>query len=143
MTTKVAGAVPWEASAVVNDQPGVSVYDAGFPLPTAPRFKATDADVYQGVEPDSYVKWSDLDYEIGGERGAVNRNAYVDNSMYMSDAHDFRGDHAVIPQHYPYGSYGDVGSSDDYATQYALGIASNAYPDISTTESWDEVSQGF
>lgn len=133
-----------ESSAVENDQPGITVYDSGFPVIGAPRFKGTDSDVVQGPPPMPFTQWTDLDYTTGGEVGAVDRNAYLIDSLPMPDAHDFRGDHAVIPQRYPYGAYGDAGEGhDDYATQYSQGIASNAYPDVTTVESWDEVSQGF
>lgn len=129
---------------MTTDAPGVTAYDAGFPVIGAPLFKGTDADLVAEPTDGDYVRWVDLDYEIGGGTGAANRNAYVLNGVPVTfDAHDFRGDHAHIPAHYPYGNYGDVGNTDDYASQYAQGIAANAYPDLTTEESWDRVSAGI
>lgn len=125
-----------------GDAPGITAYDDGYPVPQ-PITKGTDSDLGYNLTPDPVTRWVDLDYEIGGEPGAVNRNAYVLDGMPSPDAHDFRGDHAIIPVNFPYGSYGDAGNSDDYPTSYAQGIASNAYPDISSAESWDAVSEGF
>ena len=135
---------PYEASAIVSDTPGTTVYDAGFPIAGAPVFKGTDTDLGFNLEPDPIVKVADLDYEIGGEPGAVNRQAYVLHGIdVLYDAHDFRGDHPVIPRREVYGNYGDVGNTDDYSSQYAEAIASNGYPDMTTAETWDAVSQGF
>lgn len=141
-----AGTVPYEGSAHFGGaHAGTTVYDDGFPVVGAPVAKGTDAAVGYNVPPNSYVEWSELDYEVGGVPGAVNRNAYVDSGIpVLYDAHDFRGDHAVIPSHYPYGSYGDAGdSSNDPTVQYAQGIAANAYPDITSEQSWDAVSEGY
>lgn len=134
---------PYEASALISDTPGTTVYDSGFPIVSAPVFKGTDTDLGSNLEPDPIVKVSELDYEIGGEPGAVNRQAVVMHGIdNMWDAHDFRGDHAAIPRRTT-GNYGDVGNTDDYTSQYAGAIAANAYPDMTTEETWDTISQGF
>lgn len=134
----------YESSLMTTDAPGNTVYDGDFPLVGAPVIKGTDTDLVPEPTDGNYVKWSDIDYEIGGETGEANRNAYVLGGIPVTfDAHDFRGDHAHIPHHGPYGSYGDVGNTDDYGSQYAAGIAANAYPDMTTEQSWDAVSQGL
>jgi len=132
---------PYEDSVLPSGAPGVTVYDAGYPV-AHPVQKGTDSFLAPNVPPNAFTEWTDLDYEIGGETGAVNRNAYVINGIDSYDAHDFR-DHVVIPRRTDYGATGDVGSADDYSVQYAQAIAANAYPDVTQQESWDEVSQGF
>lgn len=135
----------YEQSVMPTADPGVTVYDAMFPLVGAPTIKGTDTDLVQEPTRSPYVQWTELDYEIGGQTGEANRNAYVLGGIPVTyDAHDFRGDHAHIPAHFPYGAYGDVGqNNDDGASQYAAGIAANAYPSITTEQSWDAVSQGY
>jgi hypothetical protein len=140
--TDVIGGSPYESSNLPSGGPGVTVYDDGFPVVGFPIAKGTDDNVDLNLPPNPYVEWTDLDYTVGGEPGAVNRNAYVVGGMPAPDAHDFRGDHPVIPARVV-GAYGDVGNTDDYASDYALGIAANAYPDVTMEESQDEVSAGF
>lgn len=132
---------PYEDSVLPSGQPGVTVYDPGYPV-GQPVQKGTDTAVAFNVPPNPFTEWTDLDYEIGGEPGAVNRNAYVINGIPDYDAHDFR-DYVVVPKRTNYGATGDVGSADDYSVQYSQAIAANAYPDVTQQESWDEVSQGF
>jgi hypothetical protein len=136
---------PYEQSLLATPDPGNTAYDAMFPLVGAPTIKGTDTDLVPEPERSPYVKWTELDYEVGGETGEANRNAYVLGGIPVTyDAHDFRGDHAHIPVHFPYGAYGDVGeNSDDHPTQYAHGIAANAYPEVTTEQSWDAISQGY
>lgn len=121
---------------------GVTVYDPYFPLHPA-VIKGTDTAVFDGQAPGGYVEWTDLDYEIGGQAGLVNRNAFILGGLEAPDAHDFRGDHAIVPRREISGTYGDVGSSDDFAGEYAQGIAAQGYPDISREESWSRISEGY
>lgn len=134
--------VPDEASVLPSDGSGVTVYDAGFPIPPA-LFHGTDEAYLSASTPNPFVEWTDLDYEIGGDTGLVDRNAYVLGGITnYSDAHDFRGDHVILEPRDANGAYGDA-SGDDYATSYALGIAAQGYPDISREESWDSLSAGI
>lgn len=134
-----------EASAAAHaNEPasGNTAYSAWFPIPPA-LFHATDEAHLSSLTPDAYVHWDELDYLVCGQTGAVDRNAYVLGGITnYSDAHDFRGDHAIIPQRVS-GAYGDVGSSGDYSTSYAQGVAAQGYPDVSREASWDSLSAGF
>lgn len=135
--------VPYEASVLPNDQSGVTVYDAGFPI-ALPFFHNTDQAYASPVDPDAFVHWDELDYEYGGSVGAVDRNAYVLNGIDSYDAHDFRGSIAsVIDPRNAGGAYGHAGWADDYASDYALGVAAQSYPDVTREESWAAISEGF
>lgn len=135
--------VPYEASLEPNDQTGNTAYDAGFPL-ALPVFHNTDQAYLSPVNPDDFVHWDELDYEVDGTPGAVDRNAFVLNGIDSYDAHDFRGSVAsVIDPRTAGGAYGHAGWADDYASDYALGIAAQGYPDVSREESWAAISEGF
>lgn len=133
----------YEADLQDNDEPGITRYDAGYPI-GAPVGHATD-DTEDGIprNPDSIVMWTELDYDIGGGTGQADRNAYVLGGFDMPDAHDFRGDHPLIPRAAVAGAYGDVGNSDDYPAEYAQGLAAQSYSDPTDEESWDSISQGL
>lgn len=75
--------------------------------------------------------------QVGGQPGLVDRNAFdIGTGFRMLDAHNFRGDIVTVPSDVQYGANGDAGGSGpDYSTQYALGLAANAYPSISDQES--------
>jgi hypothetical protein len=139
MTTPV---VLDEASVMPSDGSGVTVYDRGFPIPPA-FFHATDESYISPAAPSEFVQWTDLDYEIGGAEGLVDRNAYVLGGIdNYSDMHDFRGDHVILTPRDAGGANGDVGG-DDYAEQYAQGVAAQGYPDVTREQSWNEVSAAF
>lgn len=134
--------VPYEASLVPSEGTGNTVYDPGFPIP-APAFHNTDMAEPIQAHPSEFTQWADLDYEIGGETGLADRNAYTLRGIEnYTDAHDFRGDHAVIPLRDAHNAYGDVGW-DDYSNQYANAVASDGYPDVTKEESWDSLSAGL
>lgn len=136
------GLVIDEASALVTDETGNTVYDAGFPIPMA-YFHPTDNATESNSKPGDIVEWTDLDYEIGGSAGLVDRNAYILGGITnYTDAHDFRGDVVPVEIRGAGGSMGDVGY-DDYSNQYANAIAAQGYPDTSREQSWDEVSAAY
>lgn len=139
--------VPYEADRLTNDEPGLTIYDSGFPggLFGAPVYHATDQ-TEDGIprHPSDIVEWVELDQDIGGGTGLVDRNAFVLGGFDMPDAHDFRGDHPLVPRESVSGSYGDVGyGPEDYPTQYAQGIAAQDYETPSPEDSWDAVSVGY
>lgn len=142
--------VPYEADLQHNDQPGgVTPYygDDGYPAATFsnPVFHQTDM-TEDGISrwPTDIVEWTELDLDIGGGPGLADRNAYVLGGLEKPDAHDFRGDHALVPREAIMGSYGDVGyGSEDYPTQYTQGVAAQDYETPTSEESWDAVSYGF
>lgn len=144
MSTAVSVVVPDEASTLppVDTESGNTVYDVWSPIP--PAFLHNTDEAYLSTStPDAFVQWSELDYEIGGAPGLVDRNAYVLGGITnYSDAHDFRGDHVILTPRDAGGSYGDA-SGDDYSNAYALGVAAQGYPDVSREESWDYLSAGI
>lgn len=145
------GNIPYELGefpTVSNDSPGPGItdYDPGIPLfiTEAPEFHPTESYRLSGMNgTDTYVAWSDIDYEIGGTTGAVDRNAYVSGTMGTRDAHSFRGDHPVIPARGITGSYGDAGNSDDPAIAYAQGLAAGAWPSLTSEDSQNAMSLGY
>lgn len=139
--------VPYEADKLTNDEPGLTAYDSGFPggLFGATVFHGTD-ETEDGIprSPSDIVEWVELNQDIGGGTGLVDRNSYVLHGFDMPDMHDFRGDHPNVPLTPVYGSYGDAGyGSEDYPTQYTQGIAAQDYETPSSEDSWDAVSYGI
>jgi hypothetical protein len=135
--------VAYENSLMPSDGPGNTVYDPGFPINSA-SYHNTDMAIERSNPPSDFVQWSEIDYELGGNAGLVDRNAYVLGGIdNYSDAHDFRGDHVTLKPRDAGGNYGDVGNSDDASNYYSAGIAAQSYPDVTREESWDSISGGF
>lgn len=134
--------VTYEGSLLPSDGSGNTVYDPGFPIPPV-MFHGTDMAHPSPIAETNTVAWSDLDYEIGGDMGLVDRNAFTNNGIAnYTDAHDFRGDHVPVPIRGAGGGYGDVGW-DDYSNQYANAVAAQGYPDTTREESWADLSAGI
>lgn len=151
------GMVIYEADAGQHDDdnPADNVgitesYDDGVFGPTAPIvfYHERDAGNTHGITPPVYRTTAQVldpngTDNPGGETGLVNRFPFTDNGIQPWEDFNLRGAAPFIPKRHVYGSYGDVGNSDDYAQFYAQAVAQGAQDYLTTEQQWALMSEAI